>query len=203
MTEWHSYAHGGQRGAISLLVFVSLALAYGWDRLQEHLALALPWWVDTPSVLGFYGIVYVLYDLKAWRWFRVLHGVPDLSGRYEVVLRTSHDGHTAEHPATLTIRQRWSKMVVRLETAQSTSVSNGGYLVEAPGEGCRLMYLYHNTPKPSAVGSMQQHDGTTELRFAEDGMTGRGSYYSGKGRSHHGELALTRREPDPEIASAQ
>lgn len=197
MTEWHSYAHGGQRRAISLLVLVSLALAYVWGWLQECFSLTMPWWVDTPSVLGFYGAVYLVYDLWAWKWFRALHGVQDLSGRYEVALRTSHDGMSAEYRATLTIRQRWSEIVVRLETDNSASVSTGGYLVETPGDGCRLMYIYHSTPKPTAIGSMEQHDGTTELRFDEDGMAARGSYYSGKGRSRFGELTLTRVQLDP------
>lgn len=148
--------------------------------------------VDRHAVLGFYGLVYWVHDRWAWRWLGSVHGVPDIAGEYAVKLRTSHDDHATEHEARITIWQSWSRILIRLESSGSTSVSRGAYLVEVPGNGHRLVYLYHNTPRASAAPSMQQHDGTGEIDFAADGVTAVGGYYSGRGRLQHGEMKLTR-----------
>lgn len=196
MTEWHGYAHGGQARAVALLVLASVALAAAWNWLQTALVIQVPWWLDTPAVLGFYGFLYGVFDRWAWGLFRVLHGVPDYSGDYDVTFKSSHDGHAKEGTGKIKIRQRWSRMVVRLETAESGSISQGGYLVEAPGEGHRLVYLFHNTPKGHAAASMQQHDGTAQLVFGVDGKSAKGLYYTGRGRLQHGEIVLRKAQTD-------
>jgi hypothetical protein len=192
MTDSHTFAHGGQGAALGVMIFTSLLLAASWGCLQSALNLTIPWWIDTPSVLGFYGLVYWFYDRWAWRWLIGVHGIPDIAGNYSVKIRSSHDKHATEYEARITVWQSWSRILVRLEASGSISVSRGGYLVEVPGNGHRLVYLYHNTPRPSAVSSMQQHDGTGEIDFAADGQTAVGGYYSGRGRLQHGEMSLTR-----------
>lgn len=193
MTDAHELAHGGQREALAVMIFASVLLAALWGWVQPMLNLAVPWWIDTPSVLGFYGLVYWVHDRWAWRWLVALHGVPNINGEYSVKLRTSHDGHATEYDATVTIWQSWSRILVRLESSGSTSVSRGAYLVDVPGTGHRLVYLYHNTPRTRTALSMQQHDGTAELDFIAGSVTAVGAYYSGRGRLQHGEMILTRK----------
>ena len=192
MTEWHTYAHGRQTRAVAVLVFVSILLAWGWGLVQQRWLPTLPWWLDTPAVLGFYGIALTVYDRWAWRWLRGIHGVPDYSGEYDLTIKSAFDGLSTERAGKITIRQTWTQIVVRLETDTSTSVSCAGYLVEAPGAGFRLVYLYHNSPRGQAVATMVQHNGTAELLFNDDGTAATGSYYTGRGRLQHGEMAVRR-----------
>jgi hypothetical protein len=194
VTEWHHYAHAGQARAVGAMVFVSLVLAWVWGLVQRTWIPSIPWWLDTPAVIGIYGIAFQAYDGWAWNWHwvRFLHGVPDCSGDYALTIRSSHDGLQSELRGTVKIRQTWTRIIVRVETGTSTSVSKGGYLVEAPGEGARLVYLYHNTPRGQAVAEMSQHEGTASLVFSGDGTTAVGTYYTGRGRRNHGELELQR-----------
>lgn len=192
MTEWHSYTHAGQNRTLSALLLLSILLAWAWGWLQQACAIDVPWWLDTPAVLGFFAALNSWYESWGWRVFRFAHGIPDYSGEYTAYIHTSHNDHASIVPATVKIKQSWSHIVIRLNTGNSTSVSKGGYLVAVPGDGFRLVYLYHNAPRGHAAATMNQHDGTAELLFSEDGATAKGFYYNGRGRLTHGELTLSR-----------
>lgn len=195
MTESHSYAHAKQSKAIPALVCVSIIVTYLFTLAQKkYFPDWVPWWLDTPAVLGFYGILFTLFEKYAWSWpgIRSLHGLPNYSGEYKMTLKTSYDNFATERQGTLKISQDWSSVVVRVEMDTSTSGSCGGYLTEVPGEGFRLVYLYHNTPRGQASNTMNQHDGTASLLFAKDGKKATGIYYTGRGRANHGEINIER-----------
>lgn len=195
MTDWHPYSHGAQRKAVLWIATVSVVAAFGLGAFLTLLHWAPPWWVDTPAVAGFYGAIHAIYDGYLWRLrgFRLLHGIPDLSGIYTVKIRTSHDGHSSVHEGTAVIVQSWSRIVVRLQTASSTSSSRGGWLVAAPGAGHCLTYVYTCTPRATAAPTLNPHDGTAVVTFSPE-KRGEGTYYTGRGRVSFGELIFEPRD---------
>lgn len=196
MSDWHPYSHGRQRQATVWIVVLGVLFAFALGALTSALKWTPPWWVDTPAVFGFYGVLYWAYDAHIWRRapFRWLHGIPDLSGTYRVTIRSSHDGHASVHDGIAIVTQNWSRIVVRMETAHSTSRSDGAWLAESPGLGLRLTYTYTNTPKSAAAPALGAHGGTAVVTFKSDG-NGSGEYYSGRSRANHGELTFERTSP--------
>src|SRR5437588_9523120 len=108
---------------------VSIGLAYALHLtvIMSHLDL---WWVDIPSVLGFYLILYGLFERWAWRirmfrWLRIVR-VPDLQGEWKGSLTSSHTdeaGSRTEQGASVRIVQTWTQMSVAFSSEQSTSRS--------------------------------------------------------------------------------
>ncbi|WP_437515154.1 hypothetical protein [Sorangium sp. So ce1099] len=193
MTGWHPYAHSLQRAATVWLAVLGVAAAWAWGAATRAFNWDVPWWLDTPAVFGFYGVLYWAYDRLLWRLppFRALHGIPNLSGRYKVTIRTSHDGHATSREALASVAQSWSRIVLRLETDSSTSISGAAWLSEAPGAGFTVTYVYSNNPKSAAPSMLTPHDGTAIVTFDASGK-GTGSYYTGRGRTNHGELTFER-----------
>jgi hypothetical protein len=196
MSDWHPYSHGRQRQASVWIAALGVLFAFALGALTSALKWTPPWWLDTPAVFGFYGLLYWTYDAKLWgtKFFRKLHGIPDLTGKYQVKIRSSHDQHVSVHDGIAIVTQSWSRIVVHLETAQSTSRSDGAWLAESPGLGFRLIYTYTNTPKSAAAPVLGAHGGTAVVTFKPDG-NGSGEYYSGRARTNHGELTFERTGP--------
>jgi hypothetical protein len=191
MTDWHPYSHGAQSKAVPWIGAASVLAAFAFGAILSSLNWAPPWWLDTPAVAGFYGILCSLYDRALWRMtlFRRLHGIPNLSGTYAIKVRTSHDGHSAMHEGAAVISQSWTHIVIRLDMPSSLSTSKGAWLVEAPGAGFSITYAYTNTPKATAALALSPHDGTAIVTFSPRGR-GEGAYYTGRGRANYGELAF-------------
>ena len=199
MRSWHPYAHSAQRSSTVWLAVLGVAAAWAWGAGTRALDWGVPWWLDTPAVFGFYGLLYWLYERLLWRMapFRTLHGIPNLGGRYHVTVRTSHDGHMTTRNATASIAQSWSRIVIRLETDTSTSSSGAAWLAEAPGAGFTITYVYTNTPKSAAPSSLTPHEGTAVIAF-DNARNGTGAYYTGRGRTNYGEFTL---EPEESAKS--
>lgn len=119
-------------GEIRIRVFViSAFLAVGSARIfglvVQYLPFAIPWWVETPSVLGFFGLFVWLFDNHLWKlklvqqlaWFYI----PNLNGKWETEIRSSHDGFDKPFQARAIIRQTASKMSISMETDTSLSHS--------------------------------------------------------------------------------
>lgn len=187
----HPYSHKHQRAAISWAVVLSIPLALLLSRIFSVFQWTPPALLDTPAVLGFFEILYPFYDRVAWktRLFRAIHGIPDLSGRYKVTIRTSHDGHATSHTANATIAQSWSELAICVETEHSSSTSLGAWFNESPGKGHSVTYTFLNTPRPSANAALHSHEGTATLVF-DEARRGTGVYYNGRDRSNHGELTF-------------
>lgn len=197
MSEWHKYFHRAQGPTQRVLFLVALVVAFLWGGLQECLNFEVPWWLDAPAALGFYGLLFAVYDRYLWKvsWLVGLHGMTNYSGDFDLVLRSSHDEFQEPTLGTCTVRQTWSRVCVRLKTGTSSSRSVAAHMVEVPGEGHRLVYEYRNDPQASAEPGLHQHDGTSQILFSVDGLSGEGTYYTGRGRLNHGEFQLTKRTP--------
>ena len=180
---------------------IAAALAIGSARLFNliitNLNFNIPWWVETPSVLGFFGIYVWLYDNWLWnkipfrklRWFQI----PDLQGKWDVIIKSSYKGFEEQTKAQATIRQTGNRMCITLQTAQSSSFSTYGAIARVDRQNnYELIYHYQNRPNPDSLETMSIHYGTAWIQIADNVQTMDGEYYSGRGRQHFGTILFFR-----------
>jgi SMODS-associating 2TM, beta-strand rich effector domain len=150
--------------------------------------------VDAPSVAGFYGIFYTLFDKWLWRMqpLRKALGAYNLNGDYTGVLTSSFDKHATKHTASLSITQTWSEINIVLTTTESRSHSLTASLLTEMGW---LSYEYLNEPKPGTSETMHCHRGSA--RFSLDAVhVLEGEYYGGRDRQNCGLLHFERMKID-------
>lgn len=198
MTGLHPYAtDSAERRFVPFILAVSAILA-AWllPQLLGRLGIPMPWWVDAPSVMAFYGAFHAAFDRWVWRWTWLrrigLIAVPDLGGSWCFLISSSH-GTSIE--AAVGIYQTWRGIRIKLETEQSRSSSLIASVLTAEPDEFVLSYEYCNTPKQGAVETMHAHRGSAEVRFPKDKWitSGAGEYYSGRDRANQGGISVERR----------
>ncbi len=192
----HPYSIDTQerRNILLLLAIISIILALGFYKLLNRYNIILPWWVESPSVLSFYGLLFIIFDRWAWRFLRKLSVIrtPDLNGEWKGYLKSSFDDHAAQITTTLKIFQTWTKIKILLKTELSLSQSETASIVTTAPEGKYLSYQYINEPVPNAVETMSMHRGTARALFNEKDNTLVGEYYCGRDRQNFGTLNFTK-----------
>jgi hypothetical protein len=198
----HRYAVHSERGHHTQLYlgFVSVLLTWAFAGSLSHFAITLPWWVESPSVLGMYGLLYQLFDKHLWRAgaIRQFLARPDLNGKWVGTLTSSFDKHAASTRAEARITQTWTHVSIAFHTATSESASESASIVVTPDEGAILTYEYQSVPNADSVGTMHTHRGTArlELKRERDGKIMLiGDYYSGRDRQNFGRIELRRFGP--------
>ncbi len=172
---------------------VVAALALHW--VIATLKITVPFWVDAPSVMGFYVMLRALYDRYLWhlRVFGMpLSEVPDLRGTWVGELRSDFGGGTIVPGVVLRVQQSWSKLAVRLQTEHSSSRSESATLNTDKSPHAGLSYTYLNEPNGLSVGTMELHRGSARLRLTADIDMLEGDYFSGRGRRNLGEMRFHR-----------
>ena len=183
-----------------LLALLSIALAWVSSRFLAAGHLALPWWLDAPSSIAFYGVLYGLFERFLWR-NRLVHKlglvrIPNLMGRWRGYLITSFDGHAKRHDLVINIFQSWTQISVFLTTATSMSRSCAAMIQVDDPEGVALIYQYQNQPLANAEKTMHMHYGTAMLRLSNgDCLTG--DYYAGRDRRTFGRICCRRQLGSP------
>ena len=190
----HNYdSNSERRNLIIILAVLGVGSAFALNRIVNAVGESIPWWIDAPSVAGFYGLLFVGFDNLCWRWgmFRSLKIVstPNIRGEWTGFLRTSHDSNEIDHKAVLTIRQTWSRISIVLETDQSRSHSIVASINPDAPEGCVLSYEYFNEPTAGSTRTLHTHRGSAWLKV-EDG-TLQGEYFTGRDRQTYGSLEFT------------
>ena len=194
----HDYSSGSNErrnwtAALFSLSFVVSLVANG--ILIEILKIQWPWWfvVETPTTLGlFFGVIHWAFGKYIWR-YQLLHKlrwvtIPDLNGKWKGSVYSSYNHH--KNSVTVTIKQTWNKIRIELKSSTSTSASEiAVFVCESPTDYF-LHYCYKNEPRSSSKDTMHAHRGTARLRVKDNGLEG--EYYTGRDRSTHGELRLTR-----------
>ena len=178
---------------------VSIATVFVIHVLLDHWGISVPWWLDMPSPIVLYFAMRRLLDVALWRssFLRTLGlvSIPDLNGRWVGWLRSNAtDG--MKTPCEVVIRQTWTTIGIVLETATSRSANLvAGILVDSVYDA-ELQYDFLNEPKANAPGTMEKHRGsvTLNLEVMNGSATLTGDYFTGRGRSSHGELHLRREE---------
>lgn len=194
----HPYATDSDERRRLPLYMVGLAILLAWalHRGTGAVGVSLPWWIDAPSVAGFYGLIYVAFDKLAWKLPLArkvgLVKVPDLNGKWLGIVKPSGGEHAFEHPAAVEINQTWRDLCIRLRTENSGSRSVIGAVITQEAGEAVLNYEYVNEPNAQAVDGMHMHRGTARLRLTGDGEVLEGEYYTGRDRKSHGTLRLNR-----------
>jgi hypothetical protein len=176
---------------------VSVLAALVFYRGIAAVGLTVPWWVDAPSVMGLYGILYGVFDRWGWR-LRILRkmrliNVPDLNGRWSGPGRSSFDDHGTDYEVTMDIIQTWTRLLVTLRTPESRSESLSATILTENPWTIPLSYEYLNHPRPNAKTTMNSHRGAAKLELQErphDRVLD-GDYCSGRGRVNFGALSVS------------
>ncbi|MBI5327657.1 MAG: hypothetical protein HZB80_05130 [Deltaproteobacteria bacterium] len=94
------------------MAILSIVLSWSFYNVINSYQIILPWWVESPSVLFFYGLLFVVFDKWAWKYFRKIGIVrtPNLNRERNGHLKFSFDEHSSEIKATLRIFQTWTKI---------------------------------------------------------------------------------------------
>jgi hypothetical protein len=167
-------------------MFQAAIRALGWN---------LPWWIETPSILGVFGLLWKAYDKWMWDW-RLSRtfgwtDVPNISGKWSARVDFERSGWRQSAFGTATIRQTSSRLsvVIRWDASRSHSVSAVMQIGDAGTP--ELIYQYINQPSADAVDTMYIHKGTAWLEVIKSCLIV-GEYYSGRGRNQSGSLTLQR-----------
>ncbi len=177
---------------------LAVLLSAGLGAWLEGRGLPRQWtgWIASAISAGAaWTALYWLLDNHAWHWKPVGRalGVPDLAGGWKVQGLTLNPDKSPgwAWSGTLTISQKWDKLRVRLQTAQSSSVSITAAILCEDEAGWRLFYTYRNEPKVGEA-DLQPHRGSADILFASDLRTASGEYFNGLGRFTFGSMTLTR-----------
>lgn len=159
--------------------------------------------VATLSISGltiFYGL-YLLFNLLIWKvpLFRKIFNFPNLDGVWECSALSNNTrlNKQFEWEGTITIKQRWDKILISLKTKNSTSnsLSTTGGIKYYAGMGYKLSYHYENNPNANSDKDLGKHEGFCILTFSEDQKTAEGCYFNNmKDRQSYGEMKLNRRK---------
>jgi len=188
--------HRRRNIVVASSIVLAILAAYALHFVVQYAGIEIWWWIETPSVLGFYGLIMGFFDRVVWRWKmldRLGYGVPDLNGQWKVVVKSSSDGLEKLFQADAVIRQTWSKICIVLTFPASASRSLTAFIIcDEALNGFELVYAYESLPKADAVGTMNIHRGTTWLSLSKDEQILDGEYYTGRGRHTYGRITLTR-----------
>src|SRR6267143_2326044 len=153
----HGYSTDSNERRIVPLLLALLAIALAWltSKSLATAHLSVPWWVDAPSSIAFYGALYALFDRYLWQKSFVhtlgLVRIPNLTGHWRGYLITSFDSHAKRHELMIHIFQSWTQIVVYLTTATSVSRSCAAVIQVDDPEGASLIYQYQNQPLANAM----------------------------------------------------
>jgi hypothetical protein len=199
----HGYStDSGEKKIVSLLL-ASGAIALAWvsSRILAVMHISVPWWLDAPSSLAFYGALYSLFDRYLWRNRLVsklgLVRIPNLAGQWDGYLVSSFDGHEKRHHLVISIFQSWTHIAIFLTTTTSVSRSCAAVIQIDDPEGISLTYQYQNQPLADAMKTMHMHYGTAMLTVS-NGNCLVGDYYAGRDRRTFGRIYCRRQLRSPQ-----
>ena len=192
----NSYVPNNRRGVVSVLLVVSIGLVGAINAALNTVEFEFQWIVNPFSVAGIFGLLYFMFDRFIWKW-RLLRRfdivtIPDLNGVWRGEIKSSYDQGGQPLQVSVVVSQRWSKILVELDTEESRSKSVAASFLTSGSSSPELVYAYVNEPKPLAKKPMEMHKGTARLAFT--GQDLEGDYYTGRGRVTVGSIRLTRKD---------
>jgi hypothetical protein len=196
----HSYASDSRDRKVAPWVIAGIAIvvAFAYSAVIAWQKIEIPWWVETPSIMSVYGIVYWLYNRCAWKWRPCglrLSEIPNFSGTWFGELHSNHAEGTKLH-GMMHVHQTWTDICVEFDSQKSRSYSLMAAVNVTPGPTEGLTFQYTNAPRHDATETMNAHVGLNHLRLLPDGKTLEGDYFSGRGRQTFGRMKLMRIAPE-------
>ena len=190
----HTYETDGRSNVVLAILSVSVPLTWVLHLALNELTQNPPWWVSAPSMLAVYSILLWAFDHHMWKMGLLrrlkLISVPDLGGEWFGEIESSFDQVGQVYEVSMVVKQRWSKMVVLLETDTSQSQSIVANVRISEPAYPELTYQYLSEPKPGAPSTMETHRGTATFELKGSELVG--NYYSGRGRNQYGTITLRR-----------
>lgn len=92
----HPYATDSRNFTVVIFILfaVSVGIAWTYTWITTTVGWSLSWWMEAPSILTVFGLLYWLFNTHLWRhkWVQPLLGIPDLNGSWSgEVINTSED----------------------------------------------------------------------------------------------------------------
>ena len=190
----HSYEVEGRGRVAVALAVASILIIWLLHVGLDSIDYVPQWWLSVPSFAGCYSGLHWLFDRYIWRVGLLgrlkLVQLPNLNGRWVGEVKSSYRRDVRAHSVSVIILQRWSKILVRLESEHSRSRSISASLRTADLLNPELSYQYVNEPRSNAPDTMEMHRGTATLEAIGSGLEG--DYYTGRGRGEVGTIKLSR-----------
>lgn len=191
----HPYSiNSEEHKRLSLCIAITaILLAWGLYLFSNNV-FPLPWWIEAPSVIGFYGILHSWFNTTLWRnkYVRKIFGVrtPIFEGDWSGSITSNSTHANGSIPIKkFCIRQTWTHMRIYLETETSESYSFEASMNVDEFKTARIHYQYINKPKDSAPETMHVHYGSASAKL-DDGGVLQTEYYSGRDRNNTGSFEV-------------
>lgn len=181
-----------KRTSFYIAVFAIL-LAWGLYLFSKNV-MSLPWWIEAPSVIGFYGILYKWFDTELWKnkHIRKLLGIrtPIVDGAWSGEINSASVYSKGPIPTKkFCIKQTWTHISIYLETETSESHSFEASMNVDQFDTARIHYQYMNVPKDSAPETMHIHYGSATAKLTDENSL-ETEYYSGRDRNNTGSFKV-------------
>lgn len=192
----HSYASDSndRRVAPWVIAEIAAAVAFTYSAIVAWKKITVPWWMETPTIMAAYGLVYWLYNRHGWKWRLLgirLSEIPDFNGTWFGEIHSNHENGTKLH-GMMRVHQTWMNLCVEFDSQRSRSFSVMAAVNVTPGPTEGLTFQYSNAPRHNATETMNAHVGLSHLRISLDSKVLDGDYFSGRGRQTFGGMKLVR-----------
>lgn len=191
----HPYSINSEEHKHISLYLAVVAILLAWELyLFSKNVFPLPWWIEAPSVIGFYGILHKWFENKLWRnkYIRRVLSIktPIIDGNWSGSI-TSHSTHANGliPIKKFCIKQTWSHVLIYLETETSESNSFEASMNVDEFGTPRIHYQYINKPKDNAPETMHVHYGSASAKLDDNGSL-QTEYYSGRDRNNMGSFEV-------------
>jgi hypothetical protein len=158
---------------ISIIILSGLieAMVGKWVNpfLAEYLPIGSSFRV--PTTVSILGLIFTLYNQFLWRFpvFNLLMAVPDMSGRYEGVIRYHWNGSSHEKKCCIEISQSASKIKAHTYysngTTENTSSRSLIEDIKLEDDGFFEIYLFYLNSGTKQSGGLDCHEGANKLRY--------------------------------------
>ena len=176
---------------VVVLPAISLGLGYGFTLAFP----AVPFWVETLSPLGAYGLLYNLFERYLWHWpifrFVGIVATPDVRGRWlgeQISSFKDAQGKLRKSRVIMEVEQTFSTIKVDTYYKHWQTTHSLGSFIAVEGE-YTLFILFETTPRTGYEGEASAHKGVMRLTQLPDKKLA-GTYFNAEGRS--GELSFKR-----------
>lgn len=170
------------------LAIMGIICSFALYWFCKNMKLEIPWWLDAPATIGFYGSIYYMFKIRYWKnpLLRKLFFIktPNWNGYYECVLKTSYDNFQNGKILKISIIQDWDTISILAETDHSQSSSMSGCFLIKDCVFPAFTYEYLNQPKYDAPKSLHIHRGITSISIENSLL--KGEFYTGRDRVTYG-----------------
>jgi SMODS-associating 2TM, beta-strand rich effector domain len=192
----HSYSTNskGKASSFAWLFAFSVLLAWILGVLIKFFKIDIPWWLDMPSVVGFYALLFKIFDQHLWKrkiLGKKMSDIPNLQGTWVGMVNSSYNGGTITPNIVIHIHQTWTETIIKTDSGNSTSYSVMAAINTLQSEYV-LQHVYKNEPSGLSTNSMNSHLGSVHLSLSPDERELKGIYFTGRGRETHGDMKFTR-----------